>query len=294
MSIFLGRKRVLHIACIIVIIIFVLTRESPSTHNSISKEIFEEFTNNKDSKIDSSTQSPSSSNNDDHITEDSTLTSAINILTPEDHILEPCTIINPLTNQFYDLRPLSSIGNDGEIQAWNAKGFDYGKNFSIGICSTPLRQLKALKDDDFTDSFNKSNIGGYYTNKNGNKVSIGAVSTDLKFRGLNMVLEYENGDRCENTQNLFKSTLLTFKCDREMMSKARVNYLGSMDNCSYFFEVRTVHACATSNDETDNAVWGIFILIIFSALGVYFFAGFIYKIIKSHYENSIKKDPSIV
>lgn len=202
-------------------------------------------------------------------------------------ILEPCTIINPLTNQFYDLRSLSSIGSN-EIQAWNSKGFDSGKNFSIGICSSPLRQVSALTDLDFTDSENKSTIAGYYSTQDGHKVSIGSVSTDLKFRGMNLVLEYTDGDRCENSPNLRKSTLLTFKCDREMMSKARVNYLGAMDNCSYFFEVRTVHACATANEENDTAIWGIFLLIISSAIAVYFFAGIIYKFIKDHYERNLK------
>lgn len=286
MFLFLARKRILYLSIFLIIFIFILSKKSSSSNNSISNEIINEISYLKDATIHLSSNDDNSDNNDNNNNNTDNL-----LLEP---ILEPCTVINPLTNQFYDLRPLSSIGNNGEIQAWNSKGFDYGKNFSIGICSTPLRQLKALKDDDFIDTFNKSNVGGYYTNKNGKKISIGSISTDLKFRGLNLVLEYTDGDKCENSPNLFKSTLLTFKCDREMMSKARVNYLGSLNNCSYFFEVRTVHACATSNDETDNAVWGIFLLILFSALSVYFFAGFIYKIIKTHYDQSIKKEINLV
>lgn len=261
----------------IIFLLILLNKLSPD--NSISREIQNDLNYIKDSTIgpDSiSTLKSALDQNDDGEAK-------------VEEIIQPCTITNPLTNQFYDLRDLSSI-NSEEIQAWNAKGFDYGHNFSIGICSTPIRQLNNLTPLDFVDSANKSNIAGYYTNESGNKVSIGSISTDLKFRGMNLVLEYTNGDKCESSNELFKSTLLTFKCDREMMSKARVNYLGSMDNCSYFFEVRTVHACATSNEKDETAIWGIFLSIVFSAIGVYLFAGIIYKIIKRHYENSIKKE----
>ena len=214
-----------------------------------------------------------------------------------EHVDLPCTVINPLTNQFYDLRQLSAIeGDDGHLlaQAWNSKGFDYGHNFSIGICSSPIRQMGALTALDFPDVTNKSTVGGYYTNERGNKVSIGSYSTDLKIRGMNLVLEYGDGDVCESSPELHKSTLLTFKCDREMMSKARVSYLGSMANCSYFFEVRTVHACATSNEETETAIWGIFAVIVASAVGVYLFAGAMYKLLRAHYEHMDAKGRSIV
>lgn len=278
------RRRSFYIGLSIFIFLVLILKES-SLDDKISKELITEISNLKDSN---SIDLQVKKNNEDNIKIEE------GVGEQEEEIIEPCTIINPLTNQFYDLRELSSIGIDNEIQAWNAKGFDYGRNFSIGICSTPLRQLKALTDYDFIDTNNKSMVGGYYTNPEGNKVSIGKVSTDLKFRGLNLVLEYNDGDKCENSPNLFKSTLLTFKCDREMMSKARVSYLGSMNNCSYFFEVRTVHACATANEQNDNAVWGIFLMILLSAIGVYFFAGIMYSIIKRHYERSMRKNHELV
>lgn len=217
----------------------------------------------------------------------------------EQHQLQPCTIINSYTNQFYDLKPLGGLGVDGETQAWNAKGFDYGRNFSIGICFTPLRQLNSLTNLDFKDSSNRTNIGAYYTNQGGDKVSIGEVSTDLKFRGNKLVLEYENGDICSDLQNskgepLKKSTLLSFTCDREISKKARVNYLGAFNNCSYHFEVRTIHACATSNDVDDDDVWWIFLGVVLAALVVYLGANKVYAVIKNHYESKIKKEMAIV
>jgi cation-dependent mannose-6-phosphate receptor len=282
------RQRLIYVCLFFLIIILIISKDS-----NRSNDIINEISHLKDQNLNDLTSSLKNLPNK--------LGEGIEIekeKEKEEHLdldlIEPCTIINPLTNQFYDLRPLSSIGSDNEIQAWNSKGFDYGRNFSIGICSSPLKQLNALTDLDFIDISNKSQVGGYYTDKLGKKVSIGLYSSNLKFRGMNLILEYENGDKCENYPNLFKSTLLNFKCDREMMSKARVNYLGSMNNCSYFFEVKTIHACPTANEENDEAIWGIFLLILLSAIGVYFFAGIIYKIIKNHYDMKIKKDNELV
>lgn len=273
------RRRIVYLCAAVLLLVFFICENSTTSNNTLSNDIINEISHLKETKLEDITTS---------------IVSAVSV-EEEETVLDPCTIINPLTNQFFDLRPLSSLNNNNEVQAWNSKGFDYGRNFSIGICSTPLRQINALTELDFIDSKNKSDIAGYYTNSDGHKVSIGSVSsTDLKFRGMNLVMEYINGDKCENSPNLFKSTLLTFKCDREMMSKARVNYLGASNNCSYFFEVRTVHACATSYDENDDEIWIIFLTILLSAMGVYFFAGIIYKCIKNHYDRKVKMESTPV
>lgn len=212
----------------------------------------------------------------------------------EDHQIRlPCTITNTHNDQFFDLTPLGGLGVDHEVQAWNARGFDYGYNFSIGVCHTPLKQFSSLTELDFKDTSNTTNIGAYYTDKDGHKVSMGQVSTDLKFRGKKIVLEYSNGDICPDLQNgqgepLRKSTLLSFTCDREMMQKAHVHYLGSFHNCTYHFEVRTIHACATASDASDDAVWLIFAGVVFAALVVYFGAHKVYAITKSHYDYKIR------
>lgn len=292
MFVFFYRKRVFQVLCILAVVVLVMVQKH-SSDKTLSEGIMNEISHLKEATL-AETAALQRNFEGDAGRKGAGGGGGDNDVDDEKQTLEPCTIVNPLTNQFYDLRPLSSLGNDGEVQTWNSKGFDYGKNFSIGICSTPMRQLKALKESDFVDTHNKSLVGGYYTDREGKKVSIGEYSTELKFRGLNLVLEYSNGDRCEESPNLFKSTLLTFRCDREMMSKARVNFLGSLNNCSYLFEVRTVHACATANDENDNAIWGIFLLILCSAVGVYLFAGVMYRIIQRHYERSVKKQHTIV
>lgn len=204
---------------------------------------------------------------------------------PNDEILDPeCTITNHQTGHFFDLRELSNLHMDDThsipFQAWNAKGFDYGKNFSIGICSSPLRQINALTDLDFPTVANKSNVAGYYTGPHGEKVSIGDANSNLKFRGNQLLLEYENGDLCENgdSTQIRKSTLVTFRCDREMMSKARLSYIGSFHNCSYVFELRTIHACPAARDETESNIVSVFFAILLAAIGVYLGANKLYKL----------------
>ncbi|KAG7805680.1 hypothetical protein KL921_005407 [Ogataea angusta] len=193
---------------------------------------------------------------------------------------EPCTVVNPLTNQFFDLRPLGALGNDGLVQAWNARGYDYGRNFSIGICHTPLKQLQSSPESDFEGIANKSEVGGYYTDITGHKKSIGQISTTPKFRGRKLVLEYTDGSVCEGFKSdgsLRKSTILSFVCDREIMTKASISYVGSLHDCSYFFEVRTIHACPTAAKKDDKAIIWIFLFICLCAVAVFFGGGFVYS-----------------
>jgi len=72
------------------------------------------------------------------------------------------------------------------------------------------------------------------------------------------VLEYTGGSLCpklddqgrvidgeENTQGYRKSALLAMTCDRELLLPAAVSFVGVLNECSYFFEVRTASACPT-------------------------------------------------
>lgn len=201
--------------------------------------------------------------------------------------LDACTVLNPLSHGFIDLRSLSNKGNDGKALPWTARGYDSGNNYTLGICSSPFKQhhndLNEVKDN-----VNSSLIGGFYIEpKTGKYVSIGQYATKPQFKGRKLTLTYENGSYCDSLINsstgekLRKSTILTFTCDREILAKAHVLYIGSINNCDYIFEVRSHHACPTAA-KADNlaAVW-IFFLIFIAALAVYFSGGFFYKQMKS-------------
>lgn len=201
--------------------------------------------------------------------------------------LDPCTVLNPLSRGFIDLTSLSSVGNEGKALPWVSRGYDSGNNYTIGVCSTPFKQNHD-KFDELKDGVNSSLVGAYYIDhKSGQYISIGEYSTKPQFKGRKLTLTYENGSYCDNLvdsvtgERVRKSTILTFTCDREMMAKAHVLYIGSTNNCNYIFEVRSHHACPTAAKDNNLAAVWIFLLIVVAAIGVYFSGGLLYRHVKA-------------
>ncbi|CCH46033.1 putative mannose 6-phosphate receptor-like protein [Wickerhamomyces ciferrii] len=182
---------------------------------------------------------------------------------PEEPKLSPCSSTNPLTGGFFDLSELSSI-NQENIVAWSAKGHDYNKNFTLGVCSSPLKPNVEVNNN-FDGHFakyqiNSSEVGGFYVDEFGDKFSIGNFNSTPVFRGRKLTLSYHNGSYCPNGIDK-KSTLLSFICDREILSKATVSFVGVLHDCDYFFEVRTVHACPTAQKADNLALIWIFLFM---------------------------------
>lgn len=184
----------------------------------------------------------------------------------------PCTVHNPYTNAFIDLRELGVLGKNGVVTAWSAKGHDYGRNFTLGVCSSPFHET--LEVQDVADLLL---VGGYYVDEKGKRFLIGDFSTQPQFRGRKLTLTYENGSLC-GTSGLRKQTVLLFTCDRNTMHKAVVQFVGQVHECAYYFEVRTAHACPTVDTEDNWSVMWVFAVIIMLAVGVVFGAGLLYKV----------------
>lgn len=201
----------------------------------------------------------------------------------KDEVLDPCTALSPLKG-FIDLSGLSSAGNDGKAVAWSTLGFDSGHNYSIGVCLSPIK--KTHGDVQVRDGLNASQVGAFYIDPNsGEYVLMGEYSVAPAFHGRKLTLTYGNGSYCEsvkyaNGERLRRKTILTFTCDREMMTKAHVSYVAAVDDCTYLFEIRSHFACPTAA-KADNlaAIW-IFLLIFMAALLVYFSGGFLYRNLK--------------
>ncbi|GMM33666.1 Mrl1 protein [Saccharomycopsis crataegensis] len=206
--------------------------------------------------------------------------------------LPECTVVNAANKAFYDLSSLSRPNVEKGLSkppAFSARGFDYLYNFTLGVCATPLSGSSIKNSHDIDSSIkNASLIGGYYTGLDGIKYSIGNFNQTPIFRGRKLVLTYTNGSYCRdphtngylkdaNGKNLRKSTILSFTCDKEMVSKAQASFVGALNGCDYFFEVRTPHACITPKKADDLAAIWIFLFILFAALSVYFSGGFLYK-----------------
>lgn len=204
-----------------------------------------------------------------------------------DEHLEPCTVKNPLTNQFFDLRPLAAKKKTAsdkisiQPQPWISKGYDYGGNFTLGICSSPLSQDESMENDFVTvNKNNKTDVGVVFAEPSENtpRVALGLVSTQPKFRGKKLVMEYKGGDICPGPGNRRKSSLLLFTCDRSIPGRAKVSYVGSSDDCSYVFEVRTIHACGAAPNNESVGILSIILIIGAAAAITFFGGGLLYKL----------------
>lgn len=202
----------------------------------------------------------------------------------DDIELEACTTLNPMKG-FIDLRGLSNYGLEGKVQPWLAKDYESSRNFTLGICLSPVKKL-VLNTGVFKDSVNASQVGAYYVDPNTQKyVLMGQFNGKPIYKGKKLTLTYENGSYCDSIvgidgNKIRRSTILTFTCDREMLNKAQVSYVTSSQECSYMFEVRSHYACPTAA-KADNlaAIW-IFLLILMAAVLVFFSGSLIIKFMK--------------
>ncbi|SCU90013.1 LAME_0E06656g1_1 [Lachancea meyersii CBS 8951] len=180
-----------------------------------------------------------------------------------------CAVMNPLTGNYVDLSELSTTpnmhrgnsqkkyhnghnghnGQDWQKTRWLVKEPDTHLNYTLGICSSATR--KSL------DSLANSTGAFFVDPESHQEVSIGDYVTQPRFVGKKLTMAYENGDLCPNGVDR-RATLLSFVCDKEIQSKAQISYVGSLHNCSYYFEVRSVYACPTSHKSNDVNVLGIF------------------------------------
>lgn len=90
----------------------------------------------------------------------------------------------------------------------------------------------------------------------------------------------------DSSKKTRKSATFSFICDHDMMGeKAVVSYIGSTpDECAYFFDIRTSHACAGVEPHTPGSVGpgGVFAIIFFIAVGVYVGGGIFYQRTVAH------------
>lgn len=178
---------------------------------------------------------------------------------------EICSSTSPVTGNYFDLRPLiqKEKGED-----WHVRGHDFGANFTINICA-PVVHLEQ-------NTQLNPNTSAYYTDKFGNLNSLGNFNSTPHFRGRNLLLEYTNGSPClnkdGNDSGFKKSSTIHFKCDRELatIKNGLISYVTSHDDCSFYFEVRTPHACPSVDSRESISPVTIFFVIASVAVAVYY------------------------
>lgn len=82
-----------------------------------------------------------------------------------------------------------------------------------------------------------------------------------------------------------KSATFAFLCDRDPLeTTAHVSFVGTPDQCAYFFKIRSPHACAGAEPHKPGSVGpgGVFAIILGVALLVYFIGGVVYNRTVAH------------
>lgn len=82
-----------------------------------------------------------------------------------------------------------------------------------------------------------------------------------------------------------KSALISFLCDRDPDTPTAASFVGTdPDECAYFFEVRSKHACAAAEPHKPGSVGpgGVFAIIFFITVLVYVIGGVFYQRTVAH------------
>uniref|UniRef100_A0A093VE39 Autophagy-related protein 27 n=1 Tax=Talaromyces marneffei PM1 TaxID=1077442 RepID=A0A093VE39_TALMA len=220
--------------------------------------------------------------------------------TPKKDAHPPCTVQSLTTGAFFDLSTISlsppelkdgrKVHKTDRDGSWEARGHDYGTNFTINICAPVIENVGDVVG---VEKSRWQNISAYYERK-GKVYSLGSDTLNSRYYlgdeeddGEHATVQtYKNRKAVSTTAasdsktTRRKSTIMSFLCDREAApSQATVSFVGTMDSCTYFFEVRTFAACGgvAAAPEGGLGPAGIFGVIALIAIFVYLLGGCAYQ-----------------
>ncbi|CAG8925999.1 unnamed protein product [Penicillium salamii] len=224
----------------------------------------------------------------------------------------PCIARSPTSGLFFDLNAISlsppelkdgkKVLKEARDDSWHAKGHDYPANFTLNVCAPVIENVTNVVG---VDASRWKNVSAYYERDE----KVYSIGYDLRrrlgswrmlilrreqasepfFRGRKLVLNYTNGSPCPDDLNMAstnastrrKSTIMSFLCDRDAPeSVATPSFVGTMDSCTYFFEVRSSAACggiAVDPHAGGLGPGGVFGVIVLIAVAVYLIGGCAYQ-----------------
>ncbi|CEJ54305.1 Putative Cation-independent mannose-6-phosphate receptor CI-MPR [Penicillium brasilianum] len=207
----------------------------------------------------------------------------------------PCVARSPTSGLYFDLNAISlsppqmkngkKVEKDAREESWHAKGHDYPANFTVNVCAPVIEDIEDVVG---VESSRWKNVSAYYEQA-GKIYSIGEQASEPFFRGRKLVLNYTNGSPCpgdwntasKNSSARTKSTIMSFLCDRDAPANtATTSFVGTMDSCTYFFEVRSSAACGgIAVDPNDGGLGpgGVFGVIMLIAVAAYLIGGCAYQ-----------------
>ncbi|OAQ61203.1 mannose-6-phosphate receptor, binding protein [Pochonia chlamydosporia 170] len=196
----------------------------------------------------------------------------------------------------------------GITKDYHSRGYDYGKNFTMNICGAvvdPVTDVMGVSKSQWanvsayymshgsiysigSESMNLvsrgrklvlqytggSLCGNTKSNKSGRSPSSYSAAYDHGNKESNSKSQPHEietlKDEKEEKSSRRKSTTISFLCDRDpTSSQASISFVGvDEDECSYFFEARSIHACAQAEPHKPGSVgpgsvFGIILVIAF-------------------------------
>jgi hypothetical protein len=173
-----------------------------------------------------------------------------------------CTVTNPLTKEFYDLRPLTRHESDKSLQSsdiadcrtdWHVNGYDYGHNFTLNICEPVLSDYS-----DVVDTFDRRNVSGFYIDNEGRKLSIGYLLSTTNAVVPDDTHSSEEGDYCWNTKT--DPNVATISTERQSSHFSATENWKSLysstetDIAFYKFPFRTTGLCVCVRCANESCV----------------------------------------
>ncbi|KAK2736157.1 Cation-independent mannose-6-phosphate receptor CI-MPR [Myotisia sp. PD_48] len=203
-------------------------------------------------------------------------------------------------------------------ESWHARGHDYGANFTINICAPVIEQLTDVVGVEkerwqnisaYYEMNGKTYSIGQQSSSlffRGRKLVLNYTDgspcppppSQSKLHSRTIVYDQDDEDKDkkqddgkppgndtmekekEKEPERRKATLMTFLCDRDLVTPAAtISFDGSLDSCSYFFEVRTAAACGGVAAGKDGGVGpaGVFGIIACIAIAAYLIGGCAYQ-----------------
>ncbi|CEQ41405.1 SPOSA6832_03106 [Sporobolomyces salmonicolor] len=161
---------------------------------------------------------------------------------------EPCVLHGASIGKF-DLNPLRNKNSD-----YIATNPD-GGSISLNFCG-PADQGSLLEDAEKMGAYIEDSRGG---------ISLGQYSTTPQYHNGQLSLTYKDGSACPSS-NARRSSLIYLQCDKSW-STSGPTLIDSIDDCTYFFTMKTPHACPSTGGFF-SAVWSIFVFLFWLSLAL--------------------------
>ncbi|KAL1653639.1 Cation-independent mannose-6-phosphate receptor CI-MPR [Didymella pomorum] len=201
---------------------------------------------------------------------------------------------------------------DGDEGSWHAKGYDYGANFTVNFCGPVVEELSDVQDLDkklwrnVSAFYEKGDrhlensepifrgkklilnyTGGSLCPSTSSKRSIDLSSREIigdddddddkKDKDKDKNRDSDRKKPSEKSERR-KTTIISLLCESDPLGKSSISFVAAVDECTYFFEGRSRHACGIVHADTQTlSPGGVFGVIAFIAVGVYFVGGCAYQ-----------------